>query len=491
MPPMPRPRPADVLACMDRGASLAEVMACLLEALQQRDPDTLAALAAQSARIADYAARLEQERSEHVHILDLAIGGSGTGIWDRDVQAGTIRYSPGWAAILGFDADELSTRIEDSYGRIHPDDLPKVRAAMQAHFEQRTPDYTVEHRIRCKDGSYKWIASRGKVVRRDAQGQALRMVGTTTDISALRVLSAQLQQHVELITHLTDQVPGLVVQYRLSPQGLAAVTYASAGIREIYELTPEQVAQDPSLIERAIHPSDRAGYRASLAESAERLTPWHREYRVQLPAQGVRWRLADARPSRLLDGSTVWHGFVTDITERKETERQLLQLASLDDLTQLPNQRSFMARMEQELARLRDSPQARATVLMCDLDHFKRINDRYGHVRGDRVLQHFAAILRSQLRKDDGVGRVGGEEFAVVLSGASPAQALLFAGRVQKRTLDTPWIEGDTRIALTVSIGIATMLADDADIAASLSRSDKALYRAKRAGRNRIELGES
>ncbi|WP_233224358.1 sensor domain-containing diguanylate cyclase [Thiomonas sp. X19] len=482
---------ADVFACMDRGAPLAEIMACLLEALQQRDPATLAALAAERARIADYVARVEQERNEHLDILDLAIGGSGTGVWDRDVQAGTIRYSPGWTAILGYGAGELPTQIEDSYGRIHPDDLPKVRAAMQAHFEQRTPDYTVEHRIRCKDGSYKWIASRGKVVRRDAQGKALRMVGTTTDLSALRVLSEQLQQHVDLITHLTNQVPGLVYQYRLSPQGLAAVTYASAGIRELYELTPEQVTQDPSLIERAIHPSDRAGYRASLAESAERLTPWHCEYRVRLPTQGVRWRLADARPSRLQDGSTVWHGFVTDITERKEAERQLRLLASVDDLTQLPNQRSFMARMEQELARLRRSPQARATVLMCDLDHFKRINDGYGHARGDLVLQHFAAILRSQLRKDDGVGRVGGEEFAVVLPGACPAEALLFASRVQKRTLDTPWVDGGIRIALTVSIGIATMLADDADIAASLSRSDKALYRAKRAGRNRIELGVS
>ncbi len=126
-------------------------------------------------------------------IMALAIEGSGIGLWDRNVATGEIRYSPGWKAILGYPASELSNRIEEAYTRVHPDDIAYVQAAMQAHFDGRTRIYEVEHRLRCKDGSWKWVLSRGKVVARDAGGRALRMVGTTTDITATRSLADRLR----------------------------------------------------------------------------------------------------------------------------------------------------------------------------------------------------------------------------------------------------------------------------------------------------------
>jgi diguanylate cyclase (GGDEF)-like protein len=124
---------------------------------------------------------------------------------------------------------------------------------------------------------------------------------------------------------------------------------------------------------------------------------------------------------------------------------------------------------------------------MCDLDHFKLINDSHGHATGDLVLRHFADILRNELRAIDTAGRVGGEEFAVVLSGADVDAARIFAARVQKKLADTPSMKGGQAIALTVSIGIAMMNADDTGPDLALSRSDKALYLAKKNGRNRIE----
>jgi PAS domain S-box-containing protein len=111
---------------------------------------------------------------EEARKLSLAIAGSGTGVWDRNVVTGEISYSPGWKALLGYSESELTTRIEDAYTRLHPDDLDYVRAAMQDHFDGKTDSYEVEHRIRCKDGSYKWICSRGKVISRDAAGRAPR-----------------------------------------------------------------------------------------------------------------------------------------------------------------------------------------------------------------------------------------------------------------------------------------------------------------------------
>ncbi|WP_326494500.1 MULTISPECIES: PAS domain-containing protein [Achromobacter] len=108
----------------------------------------------------------EDNWREEARKLSLAIAGSGTGVWDRNVVTGEITYSPGWKALLGYGESELSTRIEDAYTRLHPDDLGYVRAAMQDHFDGKTDSYEVEHRIRCKDGSYKWICSRGKVISR-------------------------------------------------------------------------------------------------------------------------------------------------------------------------------------------------------------------------------------------------------------------------------------------------------------------------------------
>lgn len=420
--------------------------------------------------------------------IALAVEGSGTGIWDRNIATGEIHYSAGWKAILGYADSELSNRIEASYTRVHPDDLAFVQAAMQAHFDQKSESYAVEHRVCCKDGSYKWISSRGKVVSRDQEGKPLRMIGTTTDISAMRALSDKVQQSADLITCLTNEILGLVYQHRLLPNGDAYFSYVSDGIRDIYELTPEQVADSVSRIHERIHPDDYAHYRASLDASAVGLTPWHLEYRVILPRQGLRWRNGDAQPRRLQDGSTLWHGFVTDVTERKRTEMELQEFATMDFLTQLPNRRCFMARMEEELARIQNAAGTYAAVLMCDLDHFKMINDSHGHATGDLVLKHFAGILRDVLRKSDTVGRVGGEEFAIILSGVGVAEANIFAQRVQKQIAETPLVAGDQTILVTVSIGIAVMNATDASADASLSRGDMALYRAKESGRNRIEI---
>ncbi|WP_241011834.1 diguanylate cyclase [Burkholderia sp. Ac-20392] len=424
---------------------------------------------------------------EHSTLTTLALTESGTGVWDRNVETGEIHYSPAWKAMLGYAPHELSTRIEDAYERLHPDDIADVKAAMLAHFERRSDYYAVEHRIRCKDGSYKWICSRGKVIDRDANGRALRMVGTTTDITALRELAARLRDSAALVTDLTDQVPGLVFQLRQAPDGRRFFSYASAGVSDIYELTPEQIARSAEAVETRIHPADLVAYRLSLHDSSVRLTPWRLEYRVLLPGQGLRWREGDARPQRTADGGTVWHGFITDATDRKHIEAELHRMATTDHLTQLSNRHAFMRQSEAALRAVRTTGQA-AAVLMLDLDHFKALNDRWGHPVGDRALRHFARLLLAETGPDGIVGRVGGEEFAIVLPGADLDRALAFAQRVQQRAMQARLTHEDQPVTLTVSIGIDAMRASDFGAYQPLSRADKALYLAKERGRNRIEV---
>ena len=176
--------------------------------------------------------------------MALAIAGSGTGIWDRDISSGEIYYSSSWKALLGYADHEIGNRIEESYTRVHPADLDYVRATIQAHLDQRTDAYEVEHRLRCRNGQYKWVCSRGKVVERDKHGKPLRMIGTTTDITAMRRLSEQVQQTATLMTDLTNEIPGMVFQVRRQSDGKYAVTYASAGAQAICGLSAMQLMQD-------------------------------------------------------------------------------------------------------------------------------------------------------------------------------------------------------------------------------------------------------
>ncbi|MDP1524428.1 MAG: diguanylate cyclase [Rhodocyclaceae bacterium] len=175
-----------------------------------------------------------------------------------------------------------------------------------------------------------------------------------------------------------------------------------------------------------------------------------------------------------------------DIVESKRLEAELVEMATTDFLTSLLNRRNFLSTMEHELDRLKRFDIPRAAVLMLDLDHFKCVNDTYGHAAGDAVLKHFAGLIRAELRKVDSGGRLGGEEFAILLLGAQLDAAHAFAERLRKTVEVTPLLFENQPIAITVSIGIAMLSPDDAGPDHALMRADKALYEAKHSGRNRV-----
>lgn len=204
------------------------------------------------------------------------------------------------------------------------------------------------------------------------------------------------------------------------------------------------------------------------------------------------------------DGSVLWvnrtismvrdHGghplhflrIVEDITERKRLESEMRELAATDMLTGLPNRRAFIARLESEHARLRRFDAHQAAVLMLDLDYFKRINDTWGHPAGDAVLRQVAQVIRDEIREVDGCGRLGGEEFAIVLAGAAPAAAREFAERLRRTIADVCVAFEDANIRITVSIGVAALDVEDESADVALQRADRALYKAKGVGRDRV-----
>lgn len=146
-------------------------------------------------------------------------------------------------------------------------------------------------------------------------------------------LSERLQAGHDLLVKLSEHVPGIIFQYRLYPDGRSCFPYASKAMLDLYGVTPEDAAQDASVIFSYQHPEDGPGILASIQESARNLTLWHHEYRIVLPGQGVRWRCGDARPEKLEDGSILWHGFITDITDSKLAEERLLLASRVFETT--------------------------------------------------------------------------------------------------------------------------------------------------------------
>lgn len=179
-------------------------------------------------------------------------------------------------------------------------------------------------------------------------------------------------------------------------------------------------------------------------------------------------------------------GTHTDISARKEMEQALKNLATTDALTGLDNRRSFFDALETELARVRRYPGVQAGLLMADLDHFKKVNDTYGHAVGDAMLKHVAGLLRSTARRTDFVGRIGGEEFAILLTETGMEQAKHYAHTLCKTVRESPLeIDGKT-LPVTTSIGLTALKQEDATPQATMHRADMALYEAKNTGRDRV-----
>lgn len=173
---------------------------------------------------------------------------------------------------------------------------------------------------------------------------------------------------------------------------------------------------------------------------------------------------------------------IRDITERKKMEAELRRLATTDALTGVSNRRGFMEKVEHELRRAQRYGNP-FTMIMVDIDHFKSINDNYGHQVGDLVLQKMALTIKSALRKSDIFGRIGGEEFSIVLMETEPDTAISISERIRSRIEALSIHTGKETVHITISIGL-TFFREGDDISTVSKRSDEALYAAKENGRN-------
>lgn len=209
-----------------------------------------------------------------------------------------------------------------------------------------------------------------------------------------------------------------------------------------------------------------------------------------------RWFQCRDQAIRWIDGRLVRMEIATDITERKNAEQALQQSKELaekradtDELTHINNRHSFfkMGRHAFKQARRCDHP---ISIVMLDIDYFKEVNDIYGHNAGDAVLKEFAQCLLEAVRDVDILGRLGGEEFAIILYEIDIEEAQMITERIRAAVENMSIKHNDNIIQITSSFGIASCETEDHDLEALLSNADKALYSAKRNGRNCIALAE-
>ncbi len=408
-----------------------------------------------------------------------ALEGSGEGVWDRNLATGEVVFSKRYKEIHGFAQDELEDRSEAWEARVHPDDLAQVMADREAYFSGEKPDYTSERRMQCKDGSWKWIFSRGMVVARDAQGKPLRMIGTHSDISERHAREEELRLASTVFLTMDE-----AVTVTNADNEIVSVNPAFSVITGYF--AHEVIGKNPRLLASGTQGAD---YYQAMWKQLTSSGSWHGEIRNRRKSGEiyVEWLSIKkvCNPQGVL---THYVAVFSDISERKATEERMHHLAHFDVLTELPNRALVADRLQQALARAKRDKKSMA-LMFIDLDKFKPVNDELGHQVGDLLLKQVARRLSACARREsDTVGRIGGDEFVVLLTDVSlPSNAIRVAERI-RQALEQAFEIGPHLIHISSSIGIALFPQQGSDQASLLKSADAAMYQAKENGGNRVQL---
>ncbi|NNF50800.1 MAG: EAL domain-containing protein [Gammaproteobacteria bacterium] len=430
--------------------------------------------------------RLHMRHSlEHVREqVELATFGANDGMWDWDVKAGTIYFSPRWKSMLGYGEDDLIDSMPHWRDLIHPDDLPEVQSLFRKHLRGDTSLFESTHRLRRKDGDWRWVLSRAKAINNE-RSVLRRVVGVELDITERKLYEQALFREKES------------AQTTLESIGDGVITTDSDGIVEYLNPVAEELT-GWNMEDAAGRPIDEI-FRGFHEETCEPLeNPMSVAIRRHRPVKSVRPTLlirrngdeiyieSTASPirdgeGRLAGGVLVFH----DVSESRELNRRLSYHASHDVLTGLVNRREFEDRLERVLKSAKANEGAYALCYL-DLDQFKIINDTCGHAAGDALLGQLGALLKSKIRWRDTLARLGGDEFGVLLENCTLEEAMRNAEVLRETIQEFRFNWDDRAFRLATSIGVVPITADNDDVAGLLNAADSACAAAKEAGRNRI-----
>jgi diguanylate cyclase (GGDEF)-like protein/PAS domain S-box-containing protein len=378
--------------------------------------------------------------------------------------------NPAFTEILGYSEQELLSRPFLEF--VHPDDVQRTQA--EFFLNQQDRDYEIidfENRWRRSDGSYRYLQWR-VVASEDL------LYGVARDVTEQKRLERKLHQAAAVFENTTESV--------VVTDPNANVLAVNRAFTEITGYQPHEVlGNTPRLWRSQRH--DAAYYQAMWASVLE-TGEWRGEIWNRRKNGDVFPALLTINSVRDEAGGVVnYIAIMTDISALKSTQERFEHLAHHDPLTDLPNRLLFNARLEHALERARREKQ-RVAVMFIDLDDFKSVNDILGHPVGDELLQEAAQRLSDQLRKQDTVARLAGDEFGVILEELEYAEDAVQVAKKLLTAFDVPVRVGTHELHVTISVGISIFPGDGENATALVKNADAAMFRSKREGRNRCSL---
>ncbi len=437
-----------------------------------------------------------------------ALEGARDGVWDWNAQTNEVYFSPQWKAMLGYEPGEIGGTLAEWDERLHPDDREHVYAALNRHLEGQTEFYSSEHRLRCKDGTYKWILDRGKVINRTPDGAPLRAIGTHTDITERKNAEMFLRESEARFRSLFEQTHDAVFILDMEGRHLAtnqrAADMLGYTLEEIRGLsvrdTSAEMNKSTNVIGRLLAGEQIPSYERLFRKKDGQIIP------VEINVELVRDK--NGVPLHILS-------VVNDISQRKVDEEaakksaeelkqaneqlslrvaevenlqaELREQALRDPLTGLYNRRYLAETIEREIARAKRENYP-LSVLVSDIDNFKMINDVYGHQAGDRFLVEIARLMKRFTRGSDIVCRYGGEEFLIMLPCTGTNAAMNRAEELRQMCSETTIQHDGQELRVSMSFGIATYPNHGQGAEEIIIKADRALYQSKRSGRDRVTV---
>lgn len=343
----------------------------------------------------------------------------------------------------------------------------------------------VEWALRLPSGKPHWFHMQGSLL--DPEDKEGNVIWTLLDVDARHRAEAALDKVQQRLEAIIEHFPSGILVADAEDKRILAANQTLAATLGLPDQASQWIGGSLDTLVQHLPPSI-ASVMAEHAPLEEVAGAEKNERSIHLLPDGRHIEIEQlplTKQGLLLGLCWVFH----DVTDFKQRESHLVALASTDVLTGVSNRRAFLARLDRELERLRLGSVERSSMIMLDVDHFKRVNDRYGHAVGDLVLKHLVKCIGAQLRKEDMLGRLGGEEFAVLLSGAGLEPALKRSEQLREAIQQSPaLVEGEDPIHYTVSLGVHVMHGGQDSVESCLERSDSALYHSKRTGRNRTTL---
>ncbi len=409
-------------------------------------------------------------------------------IWIYNMEKDIFEYvSLSFERLTGYRVDEI---IHQGLSILmKPDSLMKYKATLKKMIvrlkQEQIEYYTDIIKFSCKDGTTLWTEVNTKFLYNKITGH-LDLVGVTRDITERKIAEDKLFESQEryklVVTGVNDYLYTVKVK-----KGKVVETIHHEGCFAVTGYTPEELYADPGLWIEMVFPEERKMVIDNFSKILKGKNCPPVEHRITCHDGTVRWISNSAITKHDPDGKLIsYEGVIKDITERKNLESELRMQAHTDPLTGISNRRYFNECAEIELRRNLRYP-GESVFLMLDIDHFKNINDKFGHAMGDLALKIMVKTCQEILRITDIIGRVGGEEFAILLVRTGLKEGLQIAERLRKNIEDIELTgDAETRIPLTVSIGATMHRSVKEALPALMDRSDQALYRAKNSGRNRV-----